>query len=492
MVDSGFPNRRLQRNVLTLVLSAWTACIVAVPTAPLAAQTRAKNADAAKTAKTPADPAPIPVSWNKKLATYLPTAAEVLTPPDGFPSGIALARVAPVVEFGILPGQFQPVKLWSNWGDAAFLNGNFYASTGDHVAPYGTSYVYKVDPRQKAMELVVDFNKAANLTDRSKYAPGKIHCPIMDGGDGWLYFFGYRGGAPKAEWGYVGDPLLRYNANVGVTENLGPVIPHNSVACSVIHTPSRTIYVLGASAETMPNRRDQFYAWNIDERKMIFAGGPEPLIARAMLAAADGRVYYSAARPGTGREADKSKKGDKGEPPVSVLAKYDPKSNKATLTDIRLPGDGVLRAASRPSSQGIIYGFSKDGVIFSFDTMTEQVKEITEATFAGPGYTAVTKLDATDRYLYYIPSAHGNSRQHGSAVFQLDTKTGQRKILAFLNEYIRKQLNYNLGGTFGIALNDDGSQLFICWNGRPVGGKDDNFGQCSVMVVHIPEAERAE
>lgn len=68
----------------------------------------------------------------------------------------------------------------------------------------------------------------------TQYAPGKVHSPLMDGGDGWLYFFGYRGGGTKAEWGYVGDPLLRFNPSTGAAENLGPAIPDNSVACSQI------------------------------------------------------------------------------------------------------------------------------------------------------------------------------------------------------------------------------------------------------------------
>jgi hypothetical protein len=50
---------------------------------------------------------------------------------------------------------------------------------------------------------------------------------------------------------------------------------------------------------------------------------------------------------------------------------------------------------------------------------------------------------------------------------------------------------------FSIKLDDKGERLLILWNGAFIehgeeltGG--DTFGQCSLMLIHIPEEERRE
>ena len=77
-------------------------------------------------------------------------------------------------------------------------------------------------------------------------------------------------------------------------------------------------------------------------------------------------------------------------------------------------------------------------------------------------------------------------------VIQVNVKTGRRKVIAFLNAYLRKTKHYNLGGTYGIALNRDGSRLCINFNGTklPLQRRPD-FGLCATVVVHIPKTERS-
>ena len=80
-------------------------------------------------------------------------------------------------------------------------------------------------------------------------------------------------------------------------------------------------------------------------------------------------------------------------------------------------------------------------------------------------------------------------------VVQYDTTTGSVKVLAFMFPYYMDKYGYTPGGTFSIKLDDRGERLFILWNGAFVehGEKTtDTFGQCSVMVVNIPESERRE
>jgi hypothetical protein len=172
--------------------------------------------------------------------------------------------------------------------------------------------------------------------------------------------------------------------------------------------------------------------------------------------------------------------------------RYDPRNDRVTRLAVRIPGDGMLRAASRVDKDGIAYGISKDGVVFAFDTNSERVKEIARAFVAGKLYTAVCRLDPSDTYLYYVPGAHGRSGETGTPVIQFNVKTRRCKVLAFLNEIVRQQKNYNLGGTYGIALSDDGSQLFVSFNGAELpAGKQADFGLCSALLLHIPESERS-
>lgn len=392
-------------------------------------------------------------------------------PPAGVEGDFAVVKEAPKIEFAVLPGQWPGAELWSAWGDALWASdGKCYASIGDHASPHGYSYVYRVDPETKEVKLIVDVNAVLKIPPE-KYTAGKIHAPLVDLGDGWMYFVTYRGsvrGTTK-ENGYEGDWLFRYELKTGKLENLGIMVPHSSVPVLVGHPRTKRLYGLSAPGKTMPTFRKQLFVYDVEQRKLVFAGGPESTMCRALILADDGRAYYDS---------------------EGMLVRYDPKVNKVVNTQARLPGDANLRAASRPDANGVVYCFTSGGTGFSFDTKTEAVKETTKAFVAGPLYTTACKLEPSGRYLYYAPGAHGRTKQHGTAVLQLDVKTGKRKVVAFLNECVRAQKNYNLGGTYALALNDDGSKLFICWNGNVATERKNDFGLCSVMVIRLPESER--
>lgn len=401
----------------------------------------------------------------------------VLKPPEGLPGGFAVARTAPDVDFAVLPGQFSGARLWSSWGDVlAASDGRFYAAIGDHDAPHGTTFVYCVDPKEKTVTRVIDCNRIVP-TPPDKYSPGKIHAPLVQADDGGIYVFGYRGSVrgTGGEAGYRGDWLLRYRPATGRTENLGMPVPLSSVPVLEYCSAIGCLYGLSVPGQTMPEPRTQFFRYDLKTGRVTFicevdANGP-----RAIIVARDGRVYFAG-----GASSGEQR-----------LMRYDPRNDLVTKLAIRIPGDGMLRAASRADADGVVYGISKDGVVFAFDTNTETVTEIAKAFVAGRLYTAVCRLDPTDTFLYYIPGAHGRSGETGTPVIQLNVKTGRCKVLAFLNETLRQQKHYNLGGTYGIALSGDGSQLFVSFNGaRLPTSKQSEFGLCSALLLHIPENER--
>ena len=75
----------------------------------------------------------------------------------------------------------------------------------------------------------------------------------------------------------------------------------------------------------------------------------------------------------------------------------------------------------------------------------------------------------------------------------VEIKTRKKKILAFLHPFYMDQYGYTPLGTFGSAVSEDGSNLYVTWNGNR-GGADSRgrvgFDTCAMTVIHIPESER--
>ena len=135
------------------------------------------------------------------------------------------------------------------------------------------------------------------------------------------------------------------------------------------------------------------------------------------------------------------------------------------------------------------------GQLFTFDPEKE---EIVDKGINWPGdtrYTTSMRRSPGGRYLYYSPFKYGDCLD-GSPVIQYDIQTGTIKVLAFMYPYYFKKYGYTPGGSFSMKLDDEGEKLFIIWNGAFVDHTDiksgDALGQCSVMVVNIPESERIE
>ena len=479
-----------------------------------------------------------PADWSAppvEMATYKPAAKDVLTPPAFMAGAYELAKTPPVLDWAILPGQWRGGALWSSWGDALYASdGNFYCSIGDHHAPYGHSYIYRVNPKTRKIDLVVDFTKVLGTKfveggkTKELYAPGKIHGPLVEHG-GWIYFSGYRGGLPYTtdKQQYDGDPLICYELATGKVENLGIPVPEVShAAYRVVELDGKLCWCgLVQGGEDIGGNKapENFFVYNIADKKLVYYDGPKANAARAFIITADGRAYYSTTLPPKAEqtaeydkkvaEAEKGMEGNKRKDKLlkgaikkiarptgpSILVMYDPKANKVVETKMVVPDDGVLRAATRVASNGIAYCVTVEGTVFSVDTNRNTIQKEYGRIVpkGGNGYTPVAKLDPTERYVYLLPGAHGLAHQDGSVVLRLDVATGKLKALAFLNDYFRGKEHYNLGGAFGTALSDDGSTLFINWNGRPldkqvsVGSKElIGFDLCSVMMLHIPESDR--
>jgi len=411
--------------------------------------------------------------------TTLKSGDALLQPHADVKGLVDVAKEPPVVEFAILPGQWEGARLWSSWGDALrATDGSVYVSIGDHDAPHGSAYVYCVDPSGKSVRQVVAVNEHLDSENPEHYTPGKIHGGLVEGKDKKIYFIGYRGSVRKtgAETAYRGDHLFQYDPASGKTKNLGIAISHCSTPVLHYHAESHSLYGLAAAGQTAEDDRNRFFHYDIASGESTVVFEPEVRTARAMILARNGRAYYPA-------DAGEAK---------PTLARFDPRGKKSKRLKIELPGSGVMRAATGVNSKGVAYGITKEGELFAFDTNNETCTPLGTGFPTAPQYTAAMKLDATERYLYYVPGAHGRTDRIGTPVMQFDLKTKRAKAICFLHEALLKEHNYFVGGTYGLVLSEDGSRLTINFNGGRPDTKQPSFGLCSVMIVHIPESERPE
>ncbi|MDQ3625377.1 MAG: hypothetical protein M3463_23355, partial [Verrucomicrobiota bacterium] len=74
--------------------------------------------------------------------------------------------------------------------------------------------------------------------------------------------------------------------------------------------------------------------------------------------------------------------------------------------------------------------------------------------------------------------------------------TGKRKVLGFLKEGVERATGYSPAGTYGVKISNDGSMLYVGFNGNVV---DETirpkrhargFGLTALAVIQIPAPER--
>jgi hypothetical protein len=408
---------------------------------------------------------------------------EFLKAPETLKPDVAVAKTAPTVDFLYYPGQDYPGNPWSNWGDSLAVNGKYYSAIGDHLAANGkdlshgtgTAYLTEYDPEKKSLRIVCDVAKVLNLPV-GHYTPGKIHSRIDLGSDGCLYFATHRGSTRVTtdQYHYQGDWIFRYDPKTEKTEVVvqGPVAKH-CIPNSVLD-PERLIFYGGtASGEATEGKDVRFFAYDLKNRKLLYAGMNGP--ARYMiLARSTGRLYYV---PG----------GGEGE-----LMRYEPKPD-AVPTPVAGTLIGV-RAATQETPQHKVYTVStgqggNEPQLYAFDTKTEEVTKLGSAVAASQQYIASLDGDPTGRYLYYVPGAHGGSDRDNGALVQYDTRTKKKKVVAFLSPYFQEKFGCLLKGTYATAVDPTGERVYITWNANR-GSKA--WDCCALTVVHIPAAERAE
>ena len=401
------------------------------------------------------------------------TADDFLKAPSGLKEGVTVAKTAPTVDFLFYPGQTYAGNPWSAWGDSVAVNGKYYASVGDHLAPAGNAFVFEYDPEKKKLRQLLDVRKLLDLPE-GDYTPGKIHSRLDLGDDGWLYCSTHRGSTSVTtdKYHYKGDWIIRINPATGKSEivTCGPV-PKHCIPCSVLD-PKRLIFY-GGTAPGTGGEDDgiQFFAYDVKANKVLYSGPNGP--SRYMIfARSTGRVYYTQGKQDPG-----------------PLMRYDPEKGGAPEKTEATLG---LRAATQETPQGFVYTVSsgqgkQDPILWSFNTKTEEVEKLGSAVIGSAGYITSLDADPTGRYLYYVPGAHGGADADGSPLIQFDVKTKQKKVIAFLHPFYKDKYGFTLRGTFSTAVDPKGDKVYITWN---ISRGTKAWDCVGLTTVHIPEGER--
>jgi len=413
-----------------------------------------------------------------------------------------VARTPPTIEFVIVPfeNRFHPQVpegyfhgIWSNWsqGNYHVPTKKFYSSVGSHGFYKPRLYLVEYDTQTKTIKSLPEINEVLGRAD-SKYGDGKIHgwLDFYNGSD--LYFCTYWCKYPEPseeefQSGYEGGLIMNYNVITGRFTNFGVPMPRSSWPYHRMDTRRGLMFAVGFFNE--------FLCYDIRKKEVRFAGFlPEGMQwwVRTMLVDEETGYVYSTNHA----ESDSN---------VHFI-KYDPSKNRfyklnSTVPVNKITGErGQMRAHTKNKTKdgwfmGVVTGIpaGTGGELFKFYPDEDRVEDLGLCWTGKHRYTASLAMSPDEKYVYYIPAAHGKAHLEGTPIVQYNTQTGKRKVIAFLFPYFYDKYGYIPGGTFSIKLDDKGEQLFILFNGAftefdPEGG--DMFGDPSVMLVHIPESER--
>jgi len=417
-------------------------------------------------------------------------------------SGFQVARTAPVIDFVIVPLEerfLTPVPgetfvgVWSNWSQGTFdaKRGKFYAAVGNHRYNKARLYLIEYDIKTKTIHRMPEINKALGRTD-AQFGDGKIH--------GWLdfyhgpeiYFCTYWCKYPEPteehfQSGYEGGAIMSYNVETGNYTSYGVPLPRSSWPYHRMDTKRGLMFAVGMFGE--------FMCYDIPNRRIRFAGYlPEGMrwFWRTMCVDEETGFVYST----NNLPSDTT---------INFI-RYEPVKNrffmmKSTVPANRITGKyGQMRAHTRQkTSEGAFIGVisadtaGQGGELFQFYPGEDRVEDMGLCWEGDQRYTASLALSPDQKYLYYIPAAHGKAYLEGAPLVQFNLRTHKRKVIAFLFPYFYEKYGYIPGGTYCIKLDEKGENLFVLLNGafsvyNPQGR--DTFGDPSVMVIHIPASER--
>ena len=267
--------------------------------------------------------------------------------------------------------------------------------------------------------------------------------------------------------GDTGSPAGAIAFDEAELESLGVPLPQHGIPSTNMWPEGNLLYGEATLAHTDGSSEGPFTVYDVSKRQLVYSGNADIHTGfRNIMVDKEGNAYFSVNTRG--------------------LAKYSPSTNQVTVLPIT-PLPGYLRASTRQAANGWIYAATNSPyTLFRFHPQTNAV----ETLGAAWGYTAHMVLDPTEKYVYYIPDAHGVAWSKGTPLLQYDVQKRTHKVIAFLNNVYESKYGYRLGGSYALDLDAEGKRLFINMNADDGSdGRLDGFGSPAMFVVHIPESE---
>lgn len=396
-----------------------------------------------------------------------------------------VAKRAPKVEVafhGELGEDAVNRRLWSSWGDICVAgDGRVYSGIGDHGNAVGGDarcFLYCWDPKSTTLEQVVDFNEVA---PRQKGQPAwsKVHARIDEDTAGRIFVSctlnaGSRAGQENYQWSntFPGGQLYRYDPSTGRAEVFANLPPRRCTATSLLDR-QRNIWWCNLEA----GQGDALWGLDLQTKKTVCQTADGSVqFNRNFALLDDGTILFN---------------GETGQ-----LMRLSPDGCRITATKTNLGDSPGLRSSTRQAKDGWLYGTThKTHQLFRYHPQKDRLQLLGPTWLTGE-YTTVTVLSPDERFVYYLPGAHGKGHRYGTPVIQYEIATGRRKVLAFLADVLAERIAYVPGGTYGTKLSADGGTLYVNLNGhaadatRPEHMRPIGFGLCAFAAIHIPEGER--
>jgi hypothetical protein len=423
------------------------------------------------------------VTLRSDLFLRIPDAVQAASQKEGA-APFLVARTPPTVDFAYhrdLGPDAVSRRLWSSWGDICLAaDGRVYVGIGDHGDDAGGDarcFLYCWDPRSKVLQRIVDMNEVVP-PQPGQPAWSKVHARIDEGPDGKIYFSctlndGNRAGQPAYRWTerLPGGQLYHYDPKTGQTSVFANLPPKRCTATSLLDR-ERQIWWCNLEAST----GNALWGLDLKTKKPVFQAPDGSMgFNRAFALARDGSVYFN------GKDR---------------IWGYDPAKDRITERESSFTGSPGMRSATRQAKDGSLYGTTQGtGQLFRYRPAEDKLGLLGPAWLSG-SYVTVCELSPDERFLYYLPGAHGGAFRDGTPVVQYEIATGQRKVLCFLAEAFEKEYDYVPAGTYGMKVSADGGTLYVNFNGhagdrtRPRQMRPNGFGLCGFAAIHLPESER--
>lgn len=415
-------------------------------------------------------------------------------------AGFKVARAEPKVEMLLVPvkpryflepkAENLPIGLWSAWSQGTYFPpaGRFYAALGNHIYYDAQIHILEYDPESRSIRLTSNINEALGRGP-DDFGDGKIHgwMDFYNGAETYFCTYWCHYPEPSEEEyrsGYEGGRLMSYNVLTGRFTDFGTPLRRTSWCYHRMDRRRGLLFAVGVFRE--------FLCYDVVNRRTLWAGHlPHGLTwyDRNMLVDEETGCAYSS-------NVDPSD-------PEAHIIRYNALTGrfyrmKCSVPKNELTGEvGQIRAhTGRRAREGWFMCAALGGQMFKFYPDEERVEDVGICWRGDPKrlYTTSIAISPDDKYCYYVPGAHGQSHYEGTPIIQLDTRSGERKVLAFLYPYFYDKYGYIASGTFSIDIDDRGERLFILFNGAFSEFRDDGgdvFGDPAVFVIHIPESERA-